>query len=90
MDNYSLLNTNLGNLNDSSLILQDDRLSIYNNIYIFLKLTCPSNKKTKTYFLIKTKAKLFKTKVLPSPEEGRLSDLISKNILTLVIPDTRP
>ena len=54
MDISSLLNTDLGNLNDLSLILWDDRLSMYNTIYIFLKFTCPIGKKTKTYFLIKT------------------------------------
>ena len=45
----SLLNTDLGNLNDSNLILKNDRLSIYNTIYIFLKFTCRISKKTKTY-----------------------------------------
>ena len=54
MDISSLLNTDLGNLNDVSLILQDDRLSMYNTIYIFLKYTCPIGKKIKTYFLIKS------------------------------------
>ena len=54
MDISSLLNTELGNLNDSNLILQDDLLSMYNTTYIFLKFTCPIGKKTKTYFLIKT------------------------------------
>ena len=50
----SLLNIDLGNLNGLSLILQNDCLSMYNAIYIFLKFTCPIGKKTKTYFLIKT------------------------------------
>ena len=36
MDIYSLLNTDLGNLNDLSLILQDNRLSMYDTIYISL------------------------------------------------------
>ena len=45
----SLLNTDLGNLNDSNLILKNDRLSIYSTIYIVLKLTCHISKKTKTY-----------------------------------------
>ena len=55
MDISSLLNTDLGNLNDVSLILQnDDRLSMYNTTYIFLKYACPIGKKVKTYFLIKT------------------------------------
>ena len=54
MDISSLLNTDLGNLNESSLILQDGRLSMHNTIYIFLKFTCPISKKTKTYFLTKT------------------------------------
>ena len=56
MDISSLLNTDLGNLNDLSLTLWDDRLSMYNTIYIFLKLTYPIGKKTKTYFLMKRKA----------------------------------
>ena len=41
----SLLNTELGDLNDSSLILKDDRLSMYYTIYIFLKFTCLTGKK---------------------------------------------
>ena len=45
MDISSLLNTDLGLLNDSSLILQDDRLSMYNTFYIFLKFTCMIGKK---------------------------------------------
>ena len=56
MDIYSLLNTDLDSLNEASLILKDDCFSMYNTIYIFLKFTCPICKKTKTYFLIKTKA----------------------------------
>ena len=40
VDTSSLLNTNLVNLNDSDMILQDYRLSKYNTIYIFLKFTC--------------------------------------------------
>ena len=56
MDISSLLNTNLGNLIDSSLILQDDRLSLYNTFYVFLKFACRIGKKTKTYFLINIKA----------------------------------
>ena len=56
MDISSLLKTDLGNVNDSSLILQDDRIPMYNTIYIFLKFTCPIGKKTKTYIFIKTKA----------------------------------
>ena len=55
MDISSLLNIGLANLDDSSLILKDDRLFMYNTIYIFLKFTCPIGKKTKTYFLLKTK-----------------------------------
>ena len=39
IDISSLLNTDLGNLKDSSLILLDDRLSMYHTIYIFLKFT---------------------------------------------------
>ena len=45
VDISSLLNTDLGYLNDSGLILYDDRLSMYNTIYIFLKFTCPIGKK---------------------------------------------
>ena len=56
MDISSLLNTDVGKLNDSSLILKNDRLSMYNTIYIFPKFTCIIGKKTKTYFRIKTKA----------------------------------
>ena len=40
MDISSLLDTDLGNLNDSGLILKNARLSMYNIIYIFLKFTC--------------------------------------------------
>ena len=47
MDVSSLLNTDLGNLNDLSLTLQDDNLSMYNTKYIFLKFTCPIGKKLK-------------------------------------------
>ena len=64
----SLLNTALGNLNDLSLILRDDRLSMYNTIYIFLKLTCPIGKKTKTFPDKKT---IFKTKDLACPAKRR-------------------
>ena len=56
MDISSLLNTDLCTLNGSNLILQDDRFSMYNTIYIFLKITCPIGKKTEAYMLIKTKA----------------------------------
>ena len=49
MENSSLLNNDLGNSNDSMLILKNDRLSMYNTIYIFLKFKCPICKKTKTY-----------------------------------------
>ena len=56
MDISSMLNTDLSNLNESSFTLQDDRLSMYNTIYIFLKFTCPIGKKAKKYFLIKIKA----------------------------------
>ena len=47
MDVSNLLNTDLGNLNDSSLILSDDRFSMDNTIYIFLKFTCPVGEKLK-------------------------------------------
>ena len=55
MEISSLLNTDFGNGNDSSLIQKNDRLSMYNTIYTFLKFTAGTCKKTKTYFLIKTK-----------------------------------
>ena len=55
----SLLNTGLGKSNDSSLILYDDRLSMYDTSYIFLKFTCPISKKTKT---LSDKNKSFFTK----------------------------
>ena len=45
VDISSLLNTDLGYLNDWGLILYDDCLSMYNTIYIFLKFTCPIGKK---------------------------------------------
>ena len=41
IDISSLLNTNFGSLNDSSLILWDDRISMCNTTYLFLKFTCP-------------------------------------------------
>ena len=55
MDVSNLLNTDLGNLNYPSLILKNDRLSMYNTIYIFLEFTFPFCKKLK-YILMKTKA----------------------------------
>ena len=36
-----MLNDGLGNLNDSSLILEDDQICMYNTIYIFLKIYMP-------------------------------------------------
>ena len=45
MDISSLLNTDLGNLNDSSLILKDDCPSMCNANYIFLKFHAPFFKK---------------------------------------------
>ena len=73
VDISSLLNTDLGYLNDWGLILYDDCLSMYNTIYIFLKFTCPIGKKktkTKAYFLIKTIKAFFKTKDLASQAFG--------------------
>ena len=61
---------------------------MHNAIYSFLNFTSPIGKKTKIYFPIK-KNHIFKTKNLPSPAKIRFSSLISKNILKLVIPDTR-
>ena len=65
---------------------------MYNTIYIFLKFTCPIGKKVKTYFLMKTKAFFqgFQIKVFASQAKRKLSGLIIKNILKLVIPDTSP
>ena len=48
MEIPGMLNTDLSKLNGSSLILKNDRLSMY----IFLKFTCGIGKNTKTYFLI--------------------------------------
>ena len=45
MDISSLLSTDYGDLNYSSLISKNDRLSIYNTIYIFLKFIYPICKK---------------------------------------------
>ena len=59
MDISSLLNTDLGHLSDSSLILKNNRLFMYNTmntINIFLKFPYSIGKKIKTYFLTKTKA----------------------------------
>ena len=58
MENSSLLNIDLGNSNDSMLILKNDRLSMYNTIYIFLKFKCPICKKTKTFPGIFKKTKI--------------------------------
>ena len=85
----SLLNTDLDNLNDSNLILKNDRLSIYSAIYIFLKLTCHISKKTKTY-PAENKKQFFKTKDLACPAKRRLLSLPSKSILKPVIPNTKP
>ena len=55
MDICSLLNIDLGDLNDSSFILKNDRLSMCNTIYIFLEFMYSICKRTKTYILMKTK-----------------------------------
>ena len=47
MEISSLLNTNLGNWNDSGLIKKNDRLSMFNTIYIFPKFTCGIGEETK-------------------------------------------
>ena len=83
MENSSLLNIDLGNSNDSMLILKNDRLSMYNTIYIFLKFKCPICKKTKTY----SRAFFKKKKDLAGSAARRLSALLSKNILKLIISD---
>ena len=72
VDISSLLNTDLGYLNDWGLILYDDCLSMYNTIYIFLKFTCPIGKKKlkQKHFLIKTIKAFFKTKDLASQAFG--------------------
>ena len=81
MDISSLLNTDLGNLNDTNFIWKNDRLSLYDTIDIFLKSTCPICQKTKAYFLIKQKH-FFKTKDLARPVKRRLSGLLSRNTQT--------
>ena len=88
MDISGLINNDLANLNDLSLTLKNDRLSIYNTSYIFLKFTCLIGKKTKTYLLIKLKT-FFQNQRFGSVKRMH-SALLSKNILRLVIPDTRP
>ena len=79
MNISSLLNIDLGNLHDSSLILKNARLSMYNVIYIFLKFTYPIGKTTKTYFLI-IQRHFFKPKIwlLHPKEEFQLSSLKNK------------
>ena len=62
---------------------------MHNTIYILLKFTCPIGKKAKTYFLMKTKA-FSQNQALASQAKRKLSGLIIKNILKLVIPDTSP
>ena len=47
MEISSLLKTDLDQLNGSMSILMNDRLSMHNNIYIFLKCTCSILKKLK-------------------------------------------
>ena len=54
METSSLINTEFGSWNYASLI-EENRFSIYNTIYISLKLACGITRKTKTYFRIKTK-----------------------------------
>ena len=53
MENSSLVHTDLANLNDSSLIFKNDRLSMYITIYVILKFTGSFDIKFKTNFLIK-------------------------------------
>ena len=90
VDISSLLNTDLCNLNESSLILYDDRLSTYNTIYIFLKFTSPIGKKTEAFLDKNNKSIFSKPKILLAELKRRVSGLIIKNILKLVIPDTSP
>ena len=59
-----------------------------NAIYIFLKFACPISQKLKYISWLKENH-FSKTKDLASPAKRRFSSLISKNILKLVIPDTR-
>ena len=89
MDIFSLLNTDLGNLNRQSFILQDDCLSMCNTVYIIVKATFTFDGKRKTYFLIKTKA-FFQNQRFRYSAKRRFSGHISKNIIKLVIPDSRP
>ena len=60
---------------------------MFSTIYIFLKLTCPISKKTKT-FPDEKQMRSFKTKVLAGLAKKRLSGLINKNIFKLLIPAT--
>ena len=56
MDISRLINTDVGNLNESSSILWDDYLSMYNTIHIFLKFTCSVGKKIWKIFPEKNKS----------------------------------
>ena len=61
-DIFILLSTDLGNLNNQSLILQHNRLSMYIILYIFLKFTCPIGKKNWNIFPDKNKSIFSKPK----------------------------
>ena len=63
---------------------------MYNTVYIFPKFTGDTGvKKLKEKFSDKNKKHFFYNKYLASPADRALS-LVSKNVLKLVIPDTRP
>ena len=80
MDISSLLNTDLGNLNDKLYLKEWSSFLVW-TIDIFLKSTCPICQKTKAYFLIKQKH-FFKTKDLARPVKRRLLGLLSRNTQT--------
>ena len=85
----SLLNDDFGNSNKKSLIQNNDPLSMCNTIYVFLKFTCGIGKQTSKNFLIKTEA-FFQKQRFGWPSSKNTLGLVSKDILKLVIPDTRP
>ena len=89
MEIFSLLNTDLGNWNDSSLI---KRMILFPCIILFTSfqnlnavLVC---KNYKVNFMLKTKT-FFLNKNLAGPSKRALG-LVSKNLLKSVIPDVRP
>ena len=85
----SLLNTDLGNWNDSSLI---KRIIFFPCVILFTSFQHLHAvlvwKKLKDKFPDKNK-NIFSNKNLAVPAK-RASGLVSQNVLKLVIPDTRP